>query len=236
MRRRFTSQKNTNAKAEITVGYNVNDDKSKVIQNVKVNVCPTDGGKLERSATQPIIRDVKTEESDGIVLAEPGKEPVTVHYAPPTYGSSSLSPKATLGQSPGAFTPPNEGEYKNPYITSLDTELMKIYRDIITDNYDSVINLIDDSGLIILPYEDLIHVIAVLCEVQDQDVKIQYFIDEDVSCCSSVAKLSPIKEINTIKITKNGATNDLNLSYNHIYNKIVDEYKISLERFFVKII
>ena len=40
MRRRFTSQKNTNAKAEITVGYNVNDDKSRIIQNVKVNVSP----------------------------------------------------------------------------------------------------------------------------------------------------------------------------------------------------
>ena len=125
---------------------------------------------------------------------------------------------------------------ENPYVKSLDTELMKIYRDIIIDNYESVINLIDDSGLIILPYEDLIHIIAVLCEVPDQDVKIQYFIDDDVSCCTVVSKLSPIKEINTIKVTKNGVTNDLNLSYNDIYNKIVDEYKISLDRFFVKII
>lgn len=234
MRRRFTSQKNTNAKAEITVGYNVNDDKSKVIQNVKVNVCPTDGGKLERAATLPNLtsREINNDDSDGITLAEPGKEPVTVHYG------SRLRQDAVQSLSPeGAYdTPKYVPPIENPYVTSLDTELMKIYRDIITDNYDSVINLIDDSGLIILPYEDLIHVIAVLCEVQDQDVKIQYFIDEDVSCCSSVAKLSPIKDINTIKVSKGGVTNDLNLSYNHIYNKIVDEYKISLERFFVKII
>lgn len=230
MRRRFTSQRNTNAKAEITVGYNVNDDKSKVIQNVKVNVCPSDGGKLERAATQPNLttREINNknddEDSDGIILAEPGKEPVMV-----SYGSKSLSPEGAYN--PPTYTPPIE----NPYAPALDTELMKIYRDIITDNYDSVINLIDDSGLIILPYEDLIHIIAVLCEVQDQDVKIQYFIDEDVSCCSTITNLSPIKEINTIKVSKGGATNDLNLSYNHIYNKIVDEYKISLDRFYVKI-
>ena len=221
MRRRIVPQRNSNAKAEITVGYNVNDDKSKVIQNVKVNVSP-EFGKLERSATQPIIRDVETEESEGmyaptgsknpdISLAEQGKVPVTVHYNP-------------------TYTP-----IEKPYVTSLDTELMKIYRDIIIDNYESVINLIDDSGLIILPYEDLIHIIAVLCEVPDQDVKIQYFIDDDISCCTVVSKLSPIKEINTIKVAKNGVTNDLNLSYNDIYNKIVDEYKISLDRFFVKI-
>ena len=210
MRRRIVPQKNSNAKAEITVGYNVNDDKSKVIQNVKVNVSP-EFGKLERSATQPIIRDVETVESEDITLAEQGKVPVTVHYGP-------------------TYTP-----IENPYVKSLDTELMKIYRDIIIDNYESVINLIDDSGLIILPYEDLIHIIAVLCEVPDQDVKIQYFIDDDISCCTVVSKLSPIKEINTIKVTKNGVTNDLNLSYNDIYNKIVDEYKISLDRFFVKI-
>ena len=214
MRRRIVPQRNSNAKAEITVGYNVNDDKSKVIQNVKVNVSP-EFGKLERSATQPIIRDVKTEESEDCVEVL-STEPVTVHYDPKT------SPQGSW----------NLYETKT---TSLDTELMKIYRDIIIDNYESVINLIDDSGLIILPYEDLIHIIAVLCEVPDQDVKIQYFIDDDISCCTVVSKLSPIKEINTIKVTKNGVTNDLNLSYNDIYNKIVDEYKISLDRFFVKI-
>ncbi|EAY06494.1 hypothetical protein TVAG_257330 [Trichomonas vaginalis G3] len=73
MRRRFTSQKNTNAKAEITVGYNVNDDKSRIIQNVKVNVSP----ELTRSATQPnlLTRDLPKKED------EPGKEPVEI----PTY-------------------------------------------------------------------------------------------------------------------------------------------------------
>ncbi|EAX71422.1 hypothetical protein TVAG_267420 [Trichomonas vaginalis G3] len=86
MRRRFTSQKNTNAKAEITVGYNVNDDKSRIIQNVKVNVSP----ELTRSATQPnlLTRDLpkkeeeqNKEDGDPIILSEPGKEPVEI----PTY-------------------------------------------------------------------------------------------------------------------------------------------------------
>ena len=227
MRRRIVPQRNSNAKAEITVGYNVNDDKSKVIQNVKVNVSP-EFGKLERSATQPIIRDEETEESEGF-RTELEKAPVTVHYG------SRLRQDEVQSLSPNGAYDPTYTPIENPYVKSLDTELMKIYRDIIIDNYESVINLIDDSGLIILPYEDLIHIIAVLCEVPDQDVKIQYFIDDDISCCTVVSKLSPIKEINTIKVTKNGVTNDLNLSYNDIYNKIVDEYKISLDRFFVKI-
>ncbi|EAX78920.1 hypothetical protein TVAG_505570 [Trichomonas vaginalis G3] len=219
MRRRFTSQKNTNAKAEITVGYNVNDDKSRIIQNVKVNVSP----ELTRSATQPnlLTRDLpKNEENeenhengDPIILSEPGKEPVEI----PTY-------------------PTYPSPLDNPYKIDINSELMKIYRDIIINNYDSIINLIDQSGLIILPYESLIHIIAILCDVQDSDVKIQFFIDDEVSCCGTVAKINPIKDISTIKISKNGTTTELHLTYNDIYNKIVDEYKISLEKFFVKAI
>ncbi|EAY06224.1 hypothetical protein TVAG_470670 [Trichomonas vaginalis G3] len=89
MRRRFTSQKNTNAKAEITVGYNVNDDKSRIIQNVKVNVSP----ELTRSATQPnlLTHDLpKNEENeDPIILSEPGKEPVEIPTYP-TYPPASF--------------------------------------------------------------------------------------------------------------------------------------------------
>ncbi|KAI5529760.1 hypothetical protein TVAGG3_0327980, partial [Trichomonas vaginalis G3] len=210
----------------ITVGYNVNDDKSRIIQNVKVNVSP----ELTRSATQPnlLTRDLpkkeeqNKEDGDPIILSEPGKEPVEI----PTYPT---------------YPPPldNPGIYDSsrnaPYKIDINSELMKIYRDIITDNYDSIINLIDQSGLIILPYESLIHIIAILCDVQDSDVKIRFFIDDEVSCCGTVAKINPIKDISTIKIS-NGTTTELHLTYNDIYNKIVDEYKISLEKFFVKAI
>ncbi|EAX66867.1 hypothetical protein TVAG_373200 [Trichomonas vaginalis G3] len=233
MRRRFTSQKNTNAKAEITVGYNVNDDKSRIIQNVKVNVSP----ELTRSATQPnlLTRDLpKNEENeenhengDPIILSEPGKEPVEI----PTYPTYP-PPLSSNIENPGIY----DSSRNAPYKIDINSELMKIYRDIITDNYDSIINLIDQSGLIILPYESLIHIIAILCDVQDSDVKIQFFIDDEVSCCGTVAKINPIKDISTIKISKNGTTTELHLTYNDIYNKIVDEYKISLEKFFVKAI
>ncbi|EAX67218.1 hypothetical protein TVAG_578270, partial [Trichomonas vaginalis G3] len=198
MRRRFTGQKNTNAKAEITVGYNVNDDKSRIIQNVKVNVSP----ELTRSATQPnlLTRDLpkneeqNKEDGDPIILSEPGKEPVEI----PTY------PR---------YPAPLSSNIENPYKIDINSELMKIYRDIITNNYDSIINLIDQSGLIILPYESLIHIIAILCDVQDSDVKIQFFIDDEVSCCGTVAKINPIKDISTIKISKNGTTTELHLTY-----------------------
>ncbi|EAY05804.1 hypothetical protein TVAG_202610 [Trichomonas vaginalis G3] len=160
---------------------------------------------------------------DPIILSEPGKEPVEI----PTYPTY-----------PAPLDNPGIYDYSRnaPYKIDINSELMKIYRDIITDNYDSIINLIDQSGLIILPYESLIHIIAILCDVQDSDVKIQFFIDDEVSCCGTVAKINPIKDISTIKISKNGTTTELHLTYNDIYNKIVDEYKISLEKFFVKAI
>ncbi|EAX73263.1 hypothetical protein TVAG_546020 [Trichomonas vaginalis G3] len=214
MRRRFTSQKNTNAKAEITVGYNVNDDKSRIIQNVKVNVSP--------ELTRDLLKKEEENKED-----EPGKEPVEI----PTYPTYP-PPLSSNIENPGIY----DSSRNAPYKIDINSELMKIYRDIITDNYDSIINLIDQSGLIILPYESLIHIIAILCDVQDSDVKIQFFIDDEVSCCGTVAKINPIKDISTIKISKNGTTTELHLTYNDIYNKIVDEYKISLEKFFVKAI
>ncbi|EAX70524.1 hypothetical protein TVAG_376440 [Trichomonas vaginalis G3] len=225
MRRRFTSQKNTNAKAEITVGYNVNDDKSRIIQNVKVNVSP----ELTRSATQPnlLTRDLPKKEEEQNKEDEPGKEPVEI----PTYPTYP-PPLSSNIENPGIY----DSSRNAPYKVDINSELMKIYRDIIINNYDSIINLIDQSGLIILPYESLIHIIAILCDVQDSDVKIQFFIDDEVSCCGTVAKINPIKDISTIKISKNGTTTELHLTYNDIYNKIVDEYKISLEKFFVKAI
>ncbi|KAI5491789.1 hypothetical protein TVAGG3_1015520, partial [Trichomonas vaginalis G3] len=174
MRRRFTSQKNTNAKAEITVGYNVNDDKSRIIQNVKVNVSP----ELTRFLLNQISsRDLpkkeeeqNKEDEDPIILSEPGKEPVEI----PTYPTYP-PPLSSNIENPGIY----DSSRNAPYKVDINSELMKIYRDIITDNYDSIINLIDQSGLIILPYESLIHIIAVLCDVQDSDVKIQYFIDDE---------------------------------------------------------
>ncbi|EAX69065.1 hypothetical protein TVAG_539680, partial [Trichomonas vaginalis G3] len=181
MRRRFTSQKNTNAKAEITVGYNVNDDKSRIIQNVKVNVSP----ELTRSATQPnlLTRDLpkkeeeqNKEDGDPIILSEPGKEPVEI----PTYPTYP-PPLSSNIENPGIY----DSSRNAPYKIDINSELMKIYRDIIINNYDSIINLIDQSGLIILPYESLIHIIAILCDVQDSDVKIQFFIDDEVSCCGT---------------------------------------------------
>ncbi|EAX66266.1 hypothetical protein TVAG_555740 [Trichomonas vaginalis G3] len=177
MRRRFTSQKNTNAKAEITVGYNVNDDKSRIIQNVKVNVSP----ELTRSATQPnlLTRDLPKNEEEQNKEDEPGKEPVEI----PTY-PTYLPPLSSNIENPGIY----DSSRNAPYKIDINSELMKIYRDIIINNYDSIINLIDQSGLIILPYESLIHIIAILCDVQDSDVKIQFFIDDEVSCCGTVAK------------------------------------------------
>ncbi|EAX81088.1 hypothetical protein TVAG_438990 [Trichomonas vaginalis G3] len=105
MRRRFTSQKNTNAKAEITVGYNVNDDKSRIIQNVKVNVSP----ELTRSATQPnlLTRDLpKNEENeenhengDPIIYLNPVKNPLKsphIQHTPHLFHQTSRTQEYTI--------------------------------------------------------------------------------------------------------------------------------------------
>ena len=60
--------------------------------------------------------------------------------------------------------------------------------------------------------------------------------DEDVNCCCSiVSKINPIKEIQSIQIFKNNQNLDLMINFNGVYNRINDEFKISLNRVMVSI-
>lgn len=119
-------------------------------------------------------------------------------------------------------------------MTSVYQKLMNVYKNALLDDPQLTLNLIDQSGKIILNGSDLTELLAVMCNVESSHVKINYYLDEEPGCCGTIKKLSPIKEIDSIQICKSGVWLDLIINFNGIYNKINDEFKISLKRVLVK--
>ena len=136
---------NTNAKGEITFGYSVNQDKSKITQSVQVNVNSNDKNKPsefnERSIETPPSVNINTDDDEIKVVY-----PTTT-----TISKDSLDIKQNL----------------------INKELMHIYRDMLISNSGLILSLIDASGKIILSQDSLIHVISTLCKVSEDKVKIQ---------------------------------------------------------------
>ena len=140
---------------------------------------------------------------------------------------------------------------ENPYETlvkypSVDTNekdmeilkfLMKTFQDIIISDPECVANIIDQSGLVILSVDKLIKLIALVCEVNDENVKIEIESSYEAGCCGVARKLLPLKQIRKIKVMKNGDVfNDFQLTYNDCYNMIIDSYRVSLENVYQKLI
>ena len=106
---------------------------------------------------------------------------------------------------------------------------MNVYKNALLDDPQLTLNLIDQSGKIILKSLDLVDIIAHCCGVDKTCVRITYYENEDVNCCCSMAsKINPIKEIQSIQIFKNNQNLDLMINFNGVYNRINDEFKISL--------
>ena len=110
--------------------------------------------------------------------------------------------------------------------------LVKTYHDIIVSDPKMVINLIDQSGLVVLGSTALISLIAKVCAVDDAAVKIEIEEEVDIGCCGTCSsKITPLKPIRKIKVNKDGTGfNDFELTYNSLYNKIIDDYGVSLEK------
>lgn len=101
--------------------------------------------------------------------------------------------------------------------------LATILSDILKDNNPKlIINLIDQSGKIIVHGEELIKLIAVKTRKSESDINLRYK-DEEPTCLS---KVSPIKDISDIKI--NNET--FSLKFNADYNVIKDNFNISLDK------
>ena len=136
-----------------------------------------------------------------------------------------------------AVRDPTLVSYKeNDEMLEVYKKLMNVYKNALLDDPQLTLNLIDQSGKIILRSLDLVDIIAHCCGVDKTCVRITYYDDEDVNCCCSiVSKINPIKEIQSIQIFKNNQNLDLMINFNGVYNRINDEFKISLNRVLVSI-
>ena len=199
-----TVQRKTNIiDTSTTLGQNAASITSKPVlnQNVNVNIIPTTAQETTSQPTQPTNESVNPYNT---ILQQNEETP-------------------QQQQTPTKEQPQNE--------LFVYQKLMNIYKNALLDDPQLTLNLIDQSGEIILRSDDLVDIIAHCCGVGKSDVKITYYIDDDkVGCCALCSKINPIKEIQSIKICSNGQYLDLVINFNGVYNKIKDEFKISLRR------
>ena len=90
------------------------------------------------------------------------------------------------------------------------------------------INLIDQSGKIIIEAAILIELIAIKANVEPHLVNLQYEEIEEPTCLN---KVSPIKNIKNIKIDNE----TFSLKFNREFNIIQDEFNISLEKVIIQV-
>ena len=138
---------------------------------------------------------------------------------------------------------PYESMVKYPSTDSSESDikilkfLMETYQDIIVNDPMCITNIIDQSGLVVLSANNLIRLIAMVCDVPEDNVKIEIEDTYEANCCGVCKKYLPLKSIRKIKVMKdNDVYNDFQLSYNTYYNRIIDDYKVSLENVYQKII
>ena len=108
--------------------------------------------------------------------------------------------------------------------------LVNAFHEIIVSDIKSILNIIDQSGLIILDANNLIGVIARTCGVTEDNVKIEIEDEAEGGCIAILRKVSPLKPVRKIKVNQGSGFMDFSLAWNDLYNKIQDEYCISLER------
>ena len=138
---------------------------------------------------------------------------------------------------------PYENMVKYPSTDSSDGDieilrfLMQTFQGIIVNDPACVTNIIDQSGLVVLSTSSLIRLIAMVCDVDVDNVQLEIEDNYEANCCGFTKKYLPLKQIRKIKVKKNSDVyNDFQLTYNDYYNKIIDSYKVSLENVYEKII
>ena len=143
-------------------------------------------------------------------------ESAAVLYPPPILPQSATVEIPGLPSSPAqAQAPQNNAELEFYKLLS------SILSDVLKDNNSKLImNVIDTSGKIIIKAEDLIRLIANKTHHDVKDVNLRY-IETEPGCMS---KVSPIKQIEDIKINNES----FSLKYNADYNILKDDFNISL--------
>ena len=110
-------------------------------------------------------------------------------------------------------------ELENRFYKLLSSTLSNILRD---NNPKLLINLIDQSGKVIIEARTLIELIAIKTNSDPNSVNIQWC-EEETGC---LAKVSPVKNISNIKIDNE----TFSLKYNREYNILQDDFNISLDK------
>ena len=119
----------------------------------------------------------------------------------------------------GGLTDTMELENELKFYKLLSQTLSNILKD---NNPKLIINLIDQSGKIIIDARTLIELIAVKTNNDPKLINIQ-FKEEEPGC---LTKVNPIKSITNIKINNE----NFNWKYNREYNILQDDFNISLEK------
>ena len=110
-------------------------------------------------------------------------------------------------------------ELENRFYKLLSSTLSNILHD---NNPKLLINLIDQSGKVIIEARTLIELIAIKTNSDPNSVNIQW--NDEETCC--LGKISPIKNISNIKIDNE----TFSLKYNREYNILQDDFNISLDK------
>ena len=104
------------------------------------------------------------------------------------------------------------------------TLILETYANILLNQDKALIANLISKNTIIIPYESLVEIIRV---VSNGEVEIQ--VDEDITCC--LAKSSPIKKIEVIKVIKDNGEiiTDFKYVFNKEYNELVNVYHLNLK-------
>ena len=158
-------------------------------------------------------------------------------------GTETENQKTTIETSSTKIDNPYENMVKYPSTDTSDSDieilrfLMQTFQNIIMHDPECITNIIDQSGLVVLSTNNLIRLIAMVCNIAEDNVKIEIEDNYEVNCCGTIKRFLPLKSIRKIKVMKDtDIFNDFQLSYNNYYNKIIDNYKVSLENVYEKVI
>ena len=163
-----------------------------------------------------------------------------VNFTPPTLTQPIYPPAATI-DSQNVNYASSASNQAQQQVQELQSQLiiseneLKFYKllsatlsNILKDNnMKLLVNLIDQTGKIVIEAPTLIELIAIKTNTDPNVVNITYK-DEEPTCMN---KVSPIKQISNIKI--NDET--FQLKYNREFNILQDTYNISLEKCIIPI-
>jgi hypothetical protein len=127
-------------------------------------------------------------------------------------------------------SPPTPEIYPHPEIKMLQSH-NNIYKElvgILKRSYQIPTEMLDDNKNLILPTSFLRKFIAQILEMNAEDVVIHSSPLEDIGCCGCTGSI--VHFITGIKIKHDGVYRSLDICYNETYNRITEDFNISLTK------